>query len=73
MRSPVAGLISLSSPARMPIPDRSVRCTRIFVAAAVLTPPDVVSQVMMAGPVVVLYFGSVAVSLVVTRKRGNQD
>ena len=45
----------------------------IFLAAAILTPPDVVSQVMMAGPVLVLYFGSVVVSLIVTRNRGKQD
>ncbi len=45
----------------------------IFLMAAVLTPPDVVSQVMMAGPVLLLYFGSVLVSLVVTRRRGKQD
>jgi len=41
----------------------------IFTVGAVLTPPDVISQVMMAVPVLVLYFGSVLVSLLVTRKR----
>lgn len=45
----------------------------IFVLSAALTPPDLPSQVMMAGPVLVLYFGSVLVSLVVTRRRGNED
>jgi len=37
--------------------------------SAVLTPPDVISQVMMAGPVLLLYIGSVLVSIVVTRKK----
>ena len=37
--------------------------------SAVLTPPDVISQLMMAGPVMLLYIGSVLVSIVVTRKR----
>jgi len=41
----------------------------IATLSAVLTPPDVISQVMMAGPVLVLYIGSVLVSLVVTRKK----
>ncbi len=45
----------------------------IFVLAAILTPPDIISQVMMGGPVIVLYFGSVLISLVVTRGRGKQD
>jgi len=45
----------------------------IFALSAVLTPPDIISQVMMAGPVLILYFGSVVVSLVVVRGQGNQD
>ncbi|MCP4571860.1 MAG: twin-arginine translocase subunit TatC [bacterium] len=45
----------------------------IFILSAALTPPDIASQIMMAGPVLVLYFGSVLVSLVVTRRRGNED
>ena len=45
----------------------------IFAASAILTPPDVVSQVMMALPVLVLYFGSVLVSLLVVRRRRNED
>ena len=45
----------------------------IFVLSAMLTPPDVISQMMMAGPVLILYFGSVVVSLVVVRKQGKQD
>ena len=45
----------------------------IATLAAVLTPPDVISQVMMAGPVLVLYLGSVLVSLAVTRHRHLPD
>ncbi len=41
----------------------------IAALSAVLTPPDVISQVMMAGPVLLLYMGSVLVSIVVTRKK----
>ncbi len=41
----------------------------IFAVSALLTPPDVISQVMMAGPVLVLYWSSVLVALIVTRKR----
>ncbi len=37
--------------------------------SAVLTPPDVISQVMMAGPVLLLYIGAVLVSIVVVRKK----
>jgi len=45
----------------------------IFTASAILTPPDVASQVMMALPVLVLYFGSALVSLLVVRGRRKQD
>ena len=45
----------------------------IFVAAAILTPPDVFSQLAMALPVVVLYFASVAISLLVARRRRRRD
>ena len=45
----------------------------IFTLSAILTPPDVVSQVMMAGPVLVLYISSVLVAMVVTRQKRKQD
>ncbi|MCP4292834.1 MAG: twin-arginine translocase subunit TatC [bacterium] len=45
----------------------------IFGLSALLTPPDVISQVMMAGPVLLLYWSSVLVALVVTKKRGKED
>ena len=34
----------------------------IFIVAAVLTPPDVVSQVLMALPLLLLYFISILVT-----------
>lgn len=41
----------------------------ISVIAAVFTPPDVISQVMMMAPMMILYLGSVLVALVVVRRR----
>jgi len=41
----------------------------ILVFSAVLTPPDALSQLMMAGPVTLLYLGSVAVAHLVTRRQ----
>jgi sec-independent protein translocase protein TatC len=40
-----------------------------FVLGAVLTPPDVVSQILLAGPLVALYFLGVAVAWVFTPRR----
>lgn len=45
----------------------------IFLLSAILTPPDVVSQVLMAGPVLILYISSVLVAMVVTRRKRKQD
>lgn len=45
----------------------------VFTVSAILTPPDVPSQVMMALPVLVLYFGSALVSLLVVRRRRKED
>ncbi len=45
----------------------------IFTLSALLTPPDVVSQVMMAGPVLILYWSSVVVAFIVTRRRRKED
>jgi sec-independent protein translocase protein TatC len=41
----------------------------IGVAAAVLTPPDIFSQLAMAVPVVILYISSVLVAIVATRRK----
>jgi sec-independent protein translocase protein TatC len=43
----------------------------ILIVAAVLTPPDVISQVLLAGPVMLLYIVSVLVSMLV-RRRGEK-
>jgi sec-independent protein translocase protein TatC len=45
----------------------------IFLASAILTPPDAVSQLLMAGPICVLYMGSVLIALIVTRKKKDEE
>ncbi len=40
-----------------------------FIIAALLTPPDVVTQSLMAGPLIVLYFLSIGVAWYFTRQR----
>ncbi|MBT8495520.1 MAG: twin-arginine translocase subunit TatC [Deltaproteobacteria bacterium] len=39
------------------------------VISAVLTPPDVFSQVLLAGPILVMYFLSIGISFLITRAR----
>jgi sec-independent protein translocase protein TatC len=41
----------------------------IFAVSAVLTPPDIVSQIFMAVPLTVLFFGSCLASLLIERRR----
>jgi len=41
----------------------------IFIVAALLTPPDVVSQIMLAIPILILYEISIRICVVVTKKR----
>lgn len=41
----------------------------IFIVAAVFTPPDPISQIFMAVPLCVLFFGSVAASFIIERRR----
>jgi sec-independent protein translocase protein TatC len=41
----------------------------ISVVAAVFTPPDVISQMMMMGPMLVLYLGSVGIACVIVGRR----
>jgi sec-independent protein translocase protein TatC len=45
----------------------------IVIAAAILTPPDIFSQLAMAVPVTLLYISSVLVALLVTRRRDDTD
>lgn len=40
-----------------------------FVVAAALTPPDVITQVLMAGPLLVLYEVSIVAAKIITRKK----
>jgi sec-independent protein translocase protein TatC len=48
---------------------RKYAIVAIFVMAAVLTPPDVVSQIMLAAPVLLMYEIGVWICVVVTKKR----
>ncbi len=45
----------------------------IFVAAAILTPPDVITQIMMAGPLLALYEISILVSKLAGRKKEDSE
>jgi sec-independent protein translocase protein TatC len=45
----------------------------VLVFSAVLTPPDAFSQVLMAGPVLLLYIGSVLVAIAVTARRRRRE
>jgi sec-independent protein translocase protein TatC len=42
----------------------------IFLMAAILTPPDIISQLMLAGPLLLLYGVSIAVAAVASRRNG---
>jgi sec-independent protein translocase protein TatC len=44
-----------------------------FAISAALTPPDVISQILMAGPLVVLYNISIIIALVVTKRRERRE
>ena len=45
----------------------------IFVGSAILTPPDVISLVFMAVPILLLYIGSILVAYLVIRKKEQTD
>ena len=45
----------------------------IFVVAAVLTPPDPASQLLMALPLVALFLVSVLLSMIIEKRRKNED
>ena len=44
-----------------------------FVMAAILTPPDVITQIMMAGPLIVLYELGIFVSMIAGRKKAEKE
>jgi len=41
----------------------------VFIAAAILTPPDIITQLMMAGPLLLLYEISIFISRIAVRKK----
>lgn len=41
----------------------------IFVGSAILTPPDAISLILMAVPILLLYVGSILIAFVTTRKK----
>ncbi|UCB47793.1 MAG: twin-arginine translocase subunit TatC [Deltaproteobacteria bacterium] len=44
-----------------------------FVLAAILTPPDVITQLMMAGPLILLYEIGILVARMARRKKGTEE
>ena len=44
-----------------------------FVMAAILTPPDVITQLMMAGPLLVLYELGIFISMIAGRKKAEKE
>ena len=53
---------------------RGVAIVIIFLIAAIVTPPDIVSQCMVAGPMVLLYFVSILLSSIFYKpKEGDDD
>lgn len=57
--------------AQMLVRARKIMIVLIFIVAAVITPPDVVSQVMVALPMVLLYELSIVVCRLFAKKRTN--
>jgi len=45
----------------------------IFIIAAIITPPDIFSQTLMAIPLILLYEASILVSKRAVRKKGKKD
>lgn len=52
---------------------RKIVILGIFILAAILTPPDVVSQVLMALPMVMLYEFSIWVSTIIEKRKKRRD
>lgn len=63
------GLISAASMKRF----RKYAIVIIFILAAILTPPDVVSQLLMACPMLLLYEVSIGVAAIFGRKKKNES
>jgi sec-independent protein translocase protein TatC len=45
----------------------------IFVIAALLTPPDLVSQLLLAGPLIAMYEGSIWMAKIFGRKEKKEE
>jgi sec-independent protein translocase protein TatC len=45
----------------------------IFVVAALLTPPDLVSQLLLAGPLIAMYEGSIWMAKIFGRKQKKDE
>ena len=63
------GLKSIDGPGKSHIMESGF----IFIVAAVLTPPDVISQFLMAGPLLVLYGISILVVKVSMKSRARSE
>ncbi|MCK4378390.1 MAG: twin-arginine translocase subunit TatC, partial [Deltaproteobacteria bacterium] len=44
----------------------------VFVVSAVLTPPDIMSQLMMAGPLLILYEISIVIARIFGKKQTDE-
>jgi len=61
----LTGLVSVPAMAKA----RGYVCLAIVIGAAVLTPPDVVSQIMLAIPMMLLYEGGLLISRVILKRK----
>ena len=53
--------------------NRKIALLIVFLMGAVLTPPDVISQALMAGPLIFLYEISIFISRIVTRRKERKE
>jgi len=53
--------------------NRKYAILAIFVAAAVLTPPDLVSQLLLAGPLIIMYEGSIWIAKLFRKREEGQE
>jgi sec-independent protein translocase protein TatC len=49
--------------------NRKYAILAIFVAAAILTPPDLVSQLLLAAPLLAMYEGSIWMAKLIARRK----
>ncbi|NBC34144.1 MAG: twin-arginine translocase subunit TatC [Alphaproteobacteria bacterium] len=63
------GLVSADSLARK----RKYAIVAVFIAAAILTPPDLISQIGLAIPIIILYEISIVLARLVERKRAEAE